>query len=349
MTIESQADSGAKPARTGIGAEPGDGAPEPGPRGGESLLRESRDNPCPEDAVAGHVKTPDGVSLRYARWRTTHPPFRGTAVLLQGRGEYIEKFYETVADLRTSGYDVLTFDWRGQGRSDRLLTDPRRGYVDSFDQYVADFDTILTEVALPDCRLPLYVLAHSTGSLVALLAAPGLANRVERILLASPLFRFASTPLPQTWLKAITGVFSAIGLGAAYLQPRRVPDSVKAFPDNLLTSDMRRFTRNAEFGAAFPELTIDAPTAAWLYAACQAMDRIDDSDFLGVITVPVLLVCAGNDKIVANRPAEEIGRRLRSGRTLSIAGARHEVLQERDLFREQLLAAFRAFTGGESG
>ncbi len=312
------------------------------------VLFESKDNPCPEDAVSGKVKTPDGVALRYARWRTDHPPFRGTAVLLQGRGEYIEKYYETIGDLRAAGYDVLTFDWRGQGGSDRLLTDPRRGYVDSFEQYVADFDTILKEVALPDCRAPLYVLAHSTGSLIALLSAPGLANRVERLLLASPLIKFATTPIPQSWLKMITGVFSAIGLGAAYLQPRRAPETVSAFPENLLTSDMRRFTRNAEFGAAFPQLTIDSPTTAWLYAACQAMDQIDDSDFLGLITIPILLVCAGNDGIVANRPAEEIGRRLRSGRTLAIAGARHEMPQERDRFREQLLAAFRAFTGGEA-
>jgi lysophospholipase len=311
------------------------------------VLKESKDNPCPQDAVSGKVKTADGVQLRYARWRTTNPPFRGTAVLLQGRGEYIEKYYETVSDLRTAGYDVLTFDWRGQGGSDRLLTDPRRGYVDSFGQYVADFDTILREVALPDCRSPLYVLAHSTGSLVALLSAPGLANRVERILLASPLIRFGPTPVPQSWLKTVAGTFSLVGLGAAYLQRRQAPETVSAFPDNLLTSDMRRFTRNAEFGAANPELTIDGPTSAWLYAACQAMDQVDDSDFLGMITIPVLLVCAGNDKIVANRAAEEIGRRLRSGRTLTIAGARHEMLQERDRFREQLLAAFKAFAGAD--
>jgi lysophospholipase len=349
MTIESQMESDTKATKTPDDAGDSAGSPENIASADGAWLRERKDNPCPEGATAGKIRTPDGVSLRYARWRTTHPPFRGTAVLLQGRGEYIEKYYETVGNLREGGYDVLTFDWRGQGGSDRLLTDTRRGYVDSFDQYVADFDTILTDVALPDCRLPLFVLAHSTGSLVALLAAPGLANRVERVLLSSPLIRFGSTPVPQGWLKMFAGVFSAIGLGAAYLQPRSASESVVAFPDNVLTSDMRRFTRNAEFGAAFPELTIDAPAAAWLYAACQAMDRIDDSDFLGAITVPVLLVCAGNDKVVANRPAEEIGRRLRSGRTLTISGARHEMLQERDIFREQLLAAFRGFTGGDNG
>ena len=40
--------------------------------------------------------------------------------------------------------------------------------------------------------------------------------------------------------------------------------------------------------------------------------------------------------------------KLRSGRALVIPGARHELLQERDHFREQLLAAFLAFVTGST-
>ena len=39
-------------------------------------------------------------------------------------------------------------------------------------------------------------------------------------------------------------------------------------------------------------------------------------------------------------------RRLRSGSCLIIPGAKHEMLQERDKIREQLLAAFYAFVPG---
>ena len=64
------------------------------------------------------MKTPDGVNLRFARW--TPPPGRkGTVVVLQGRTESIEKYFETVRDLRARGFAVATFDWRGQGLSDR--------------------------------------------------------------------------------------------------------------------------------------------------------------------------------------------------------------------------------------
>jgi lysophospholipase len=41
-------------------------------------------NPVPDDAVAGNIKTGDGVNLRFARFAP--PPRRkGTVVVLQGR------------------------------------------------------------------------------------------------------------------------------------------------------------------------------------------------------------------------------------------------------------------------
>ena len=52
--------------------------------------------------VAGAIKTSDGVNLRFARWAP--PPGRkGTVVVMQGRAEFIEKYFETVRDLRARG------------------------------------------------------------------------------------------------------------------------------------------------------------------------------------------------------------------------------------------------------
>ena len=75
-------------------------------------------NPVPEDVVTGMLKTPDGVSLRFARWAP--PPGRkGTVCLFPGRAEFIEKYFETVRDLRARGFAVAALDWRGQGGSQR--------------------------------------------------------------------------------------------------------------------------------------------------------------------------------------------------------------------------------------
>src|SRR3954465_15976032 len=83
-------------------------------------------NPVPEGAIAGTIGTPDGVTLRFARWAAPENG-RGTVCVFAGRGEYIEKYFETAKDLRKRGYAVATIDWRGQGHSSRRLDNPAQG------------------------------------------------------------------------------------------------------------------------------------------------------------------------------------------------------------------------------
>ena len=136
------------------------------------LLFDSPGNPLPGNAAADTFTTRDGKRIRYALFGATERPLRGTVILLQGRNECIEKYFETIRDLQKAGLGVATFDWRGQGGSQRLLRNPRRGHVRRFAHYVTDLEQFYQDIVLPDCRLPLFVLAHSTGALIALLAAP---------------------------------------------------------------------------------------------------------------------------------------------------------------------------------
>ncbi|MBC7585974.1 MAG: alpha/beta hydrolase, partial [Tardiphaga sp.] len=75
-------------------------------------------NPVPDSVVSGTITTPDGVDLRFARWPATSGR-RGTVCVFSGRGECIEKYFETVRDLRDRGFAVAMIDWRGQGHSAR--------------------------------------------------------------------------------------------------------------------------------------------------------------------------------------------------------------------------------------
>src|SRR5260370_29237717 len=99
-------------------------------------------NPVPENVVAGTIKTPDGAELRFARWA---PPAgrKGTVCVFTGRSEQIEKYFETVGDLRDRGFAVAMIDLRGQGHSSRRLRRPRQRYVPHFSDYEADLATFL--------------------------------------------------------------------------------------------------------------------------------------------------------------------------------------------------------------
>ena len=114
-------------------------------------------NPVPEGARAGYFLTSDKVRLRYAIWpKPTGGGHEGTICLVQGRAEFIEKYFETIADFRARGFAVATFDWRGQGGSDRLIGNKELGYVDRFEDYWTDLQKLSRRD--PAARLPGAVL-----------------------------------------------------------------------------------------------------------------------------------------------------------------------------------------------
>jgi lysophospholipase len=81
-------------------------------------------------------------------------------------------------------------------------------------------------------------------------------------------------------------------------------------------------------------------------AVCNAADRVQEPDFMSRLQVPTLFVAAGADKVVQTQVIEGYAMRLRAGSLVTIDGARHEILQEADFYREQFFAAFDAFIPG---
>ena len=117
------------------------------------LFHETEGNPRPENATGGFFTTRDRKKIRYGLFAAVARPMRGTVVLLPGRNECIEKYFETIRDLAARGFGVATLDWRGQGDSDRLIRDRQRGYVKSFRDYTADLEQFFEEIVLPDCQI----------------------------------------------------------------------------------------------------------------------------------------------------------------------------------------------------
>ncbi len=302
-------------------------------------------NPVPDDVVTGILKTPDKVELRFARWAP--PPGRkGTVCIFHGRTEFIEKYFETVRELRSRGFAVASIDFRGQGLSQRQLSDPRKGHVGHFVNYETDLETFMQEVVLPDCPPPYYALGHSTGSAVLLRISAKGYRWFDRMVLCAPLLELSQQTFPR-YSEAAVRVLKSFGFGHAYIPGGNSSIvAAKPFVGNILTSDPVRYARTKSVLEAEPALGIGSPTVGWAYAAFEAMAQFDNPAYAAKIHQPILMIAAGRDVIVSTPKVETYSTRLRAGAHLIIAGAKHEIMMEQDRYRTQFWAAFDAFVPG---
>lgn len=310
----------------------------------EAILHETKGNTVPGSHHVGIFEGQGGKKLRYAIFRSEQTVARGTIVLLHGRNETIEKYFETIRDLTAKGFWVATFDTRGQGGSERLLKKADAGYVRRFSDYQKDVSLFLEQVVLPDTRLPFFLMAHSTGGLIALSMAPQLSNRIERMALCSPFIALSGQSVSPRWVKTIATALTLTGFGGKQLgKDQRERD----FDGNPLTSDAERFARNIAMIGSHPELFIGRPTARWVYEVMKIMPKVTRQDHLTHITIPTLLLAPVLDTITPYAAQEELSRNFRAAQLIPVIGARHELFQERDIYRAQALAAIDAFFAPE--
>src|SRR3954452_20889537 len=248
-------------------------------------------SPAPEDVVSGTIKTPDGAELRFARWA---PPAgrKGTVCVFTGRTEQIEKYFETVRDLRDRGFAVAMIDWRGQGHSSRRLRDPRKGYVRGFSEFEIDVEAFVQQVVLPDCPPPYFALAHSMGGAVMLRVAHAGKRWFDRMVLSAPMI---DLPGRRTSFAARTmlRVLRLAGQGGRYVPGGSdALTGSESFINNPFTSDPVRFARNAAILEEDPTLGLGAPRVAWADPASRAMHGFRASNSPPEIGQPILMLAA---------------------------------------------------------
>ena len=290
-----------------------------------------------------YLRTADDVRLRYGFWASQGGICRGTLFLLNGRSEYMEKYLEVIQELTCRGFQVVSFDWRGQGLSDRLLAHPTKGYVDTFDHYMIDLEAVLAEV-LPRCRGPLMLMTHSMGGQMALRFLRKRPGLFAKTILCAPMIDINTAPMPKylarlfsRWLRS-AGFARAMIVGADHFDPYG-----HSFEHNRITSDKLRYERIRQTIADNPCLVATHVTNGWLAAAFDSIDILHRPGFNSGIHTPLLVVMAGQDQIVVNQATRRFTTHLPYCKTIVIQDSRHEILQEQDALRSQFWEAFDKF------
>ena len=299
-------------------------------------------NPVPTNAKCDYLGISPKVELRFGLF-PAEGPTRGTVCFLQGRGECIERNFETIRDLTNRGFKVATLDWRGQGGSPEAADGLRHGHVGDFSEYVSDFERFMQEVVLPDCPPPYLLLGNSMGGHIGLRAIAKHAW-FEAAVMVSPFIDIPPAKLPRWFRIMVVKAMTLLCLGKMKvpLFPSRLA-TADDFGSNRLTSDKARFMRNVRLWQEAPGLSAIAPTVGWSNAAFKACRKLQALDDTTPLRCPALLVIAGLDSIVSNEATQQFARYVPGSATVMINGAMHDILCERDTYRDQFFAAFDGF------
>lgn len=284
----------------------------------------------PGDAENGHYAASDGWQIRTLRLRPAGPG-RGAILFAGGRADFIEKYMESLVHWRNRGWDVTTFDWRGQGGSGRVADDPNVGHADDFAAWLGDLTGLSAEWRATVAG-PHMLIGHSMGGHLMLRHVAEQAPPVAGLVLSSPMIGFR-TPLPEAIVRRIAAAKVRAGLAArhAWGQKARLAlaDPIR---QRRLTSDRARYADEMWWFEQRPELLLGGASWGWIDAAYRSTDILTAPGAMEGIAAPVLLAATKGDRVVDTvRTVVAVSRIPRHEIALFRGG--HELLRERDDIR----------------
>jgi alpha-beta hydrolase superfamily lysophospholipase len=219
--------------------------------------------------------TEDGARLFARSWLPDRP--RAVVLLVHGLAEHSGRYEATARFFVAHGLAVHAFDHRGHGQSPGL-----RVHVASFEEYRRDLRAALSSARAAHPGLPLVLLGHSQGGLVALTHALRDPGGLAGLVLSSPFLGVADRSRPSPWL-AVTGRLVAL------VRPRTL------FPSG---ADPALLSRDPAVGAAYAAdpLVSRTVSAGWFRAAESA--HVEAHARAADLRVPALVLYAGADGLV---------------------------------------------------
>ncbi|RZJ04787.1 MAG: alpha/beta hydrolase [Brevundimonas sp.] len=283
-----------------------------------------------------------GLRLRAALWtpsRGVTPEPRGTVVLSPGRTEPIEKYYELIGNFLARGWCVLAHDWRGQGLSARLLPDRLKGHARAVEEFLDDYARLLDtfEARAPK---PWVMVGHSMGAALNLMTLEAGEGRFAGAVLSSPMLRIKTGKRSMWSVKLAVKWNLRHGHGGEYILGDPDDPFDHTFEEDALTSDRPRYEQWRQQMYACPHLAIGGPTWGWLSFAMDVGERVLKPRALKSVKVPVVIVEAGDDRIVWKQTGKWAAARLPRGRYVEVPESKHEIVMETDDQRAVFLEEF---------
>lgn len=284
----------------------------------------------------------DGHAIRRIDWTVENP--RGALLFCPGRGDFYEKYLETLDHWAAAGWQVTAIDWRGQALSGRLGADDVTGHIDDFASWIADLAHFWREWAV-SAPGPHVLCGHSMGGHLALRAVVDGAARPDALVLSAPMLGFTGPPLPLAAAHGFAKLMNRIGspMRPAWKWSEK-PGEIPAGREKLLTHDDDRYADEQWWRSERPGLVMGPGSWGWVEQAYASVRGLNRPGVLEAVDVPTIAISTTNDRLVSHQAVIDAVRRMPNARLEQFGDeARHEILREIDSVRDRALNAIDGF------
>ncbi len=306
--------------------------------GGKCVSRRA----IPAEAAETFWVAPDGHPIRRIDWPATDAP-RGSILFLGGRGDFYEKYLETLDHWHRSGWRVTAADWRGQAGSARLGLDAVTGHIGDYAHWIDDLSG-LWSVWTAGTPGPHILAGHSMGGHLILRGVAEGKVRPGGLILSAPMLGFNGS-VPPALMHGAARLMKSLGDARrpAWKWSEK-PGEPPASRAHLLTHDAERYADELWWRAARPELVMGPGSWGWVERGYASMRGLLAPGVLEAVAVPTLIVATTADKLVSYRAIAAAAARLPNAELVTFGSeAHHEILREADPVRGRALAAIDAF------
>lgn len=263
---------------------------------------------------------PDGEPLQYKSW-LPEGGFKQTLLLLHRGHEHADRWDELIPYFSRPETAIFAWESRGHGQSPG-----QRGHAPGFMTYVRDLESFVRHLEKIHGlqRERIVVLAHSVGAVIAATWVHDYAPPLAGLVLATPAFEVNLV---------VPGALSGIRL----MQKLHSGSTIKSYVrGHWLTRDV------AQQQAYDADQTISKDISAKILVDLFDTARrvVDDA---AVMETPMLLISAGDDRVVKNAAIKRFLFNYGAGRArhVHLHGARHGVFH--DVCRDQAARAVGEF------
>jgi lysophospholipase len=273
-----------------------------------------------------------------------HPKARASLIFLSGFSEPWIKYGELLHDLHQEGFEIYTYDHRGQGASPRgSQSHAGAVHIRRFEDYVEDLERFISIQTRSSTRKKWNILAHSMGGAIALAyLEKHPETRIRRFALNAPMLAMKTDPLPRSWALGLASLLTRWGAGEHFAPTKGPFEPDRPFASNPVTSSEIRYKLEQRMVREFPGVWVGGPTNAWVAEAIRASAGI--ARIRERIQRPLLMLLPSDDRFAQVDELSGLCGKLEPlCRAVRFEGAKHEIFVEGDRFRNPALTTVLEF------